>query len=167
MNKRSRKMSLGERLLASVFSQETVVFFFPRESPRYVLTKARSIRMSPPELSHGTGSRRALLERQATVPSAGKGHSEPSPSSFQPRTVRELVGVSRPPYGGAATAGVPAPRRRDGVFPRCLDGGTGGRITRLGGPQRHHLSGSSPTRHPVWLLGLALVCLSQPRLKCH
>lgn len=37
--------------------------------------------MSPPELSHGTGSRRALLERQATVPSAGKSHPELLPAS--------------------------------------------------------------------------------------
>lgn len=141
--------------------------FFPRKGPCYVLTRARRTRMSPPEMSHGTGSRRALLERQATVPSAGKGHPEPSPSSFQPRTIRELVGVSRPPHAGATTAGVPAPPRRDGVFPWCLDGGVGGGMTRLGGPQRHYLSGSSPARHPVWLLGPALVCLSQPRLKCH
>lgn len=165
MNKRSRKMSFGERLVASVFSRETV-FFFPREGPCYVLTRARRTGMSPPELSHGTGSRRTLLERQATVPSAGKGHPEPSPSSFQPRTVRELLGVSisQPSYWGAAIAGVPESPRGFPLLPGCWDGGG---MTPLGGPQRHHLSGSSPARHPVWLLGRALVCFSQPRLKCH
>lgn len=186
MNKRGRKTSFGERLVASFPSRSSLSWRdggFPTGGSLLCSGQSKEEKSKCPLPSCPTGQAPGKPpDRQATVPSAGKGHPEP------PRSVPKLLpALHHPRAGGApksptsptsgssnnrgpsphfAWQGVGYPLGAAASHLKCLVGGEGG-CPGLGVPEG---IGFQAHLRPDILSGSlapALVCLLQPGLKCH
>ena len=152
MNKRGRKTSFGERLVASFLSRSSLSQRdggCPMGRSRLCPSQGKEEKSKCPLPSCPTGQAPGELLRRDKQQSpllakATQNHPEPSPSSFQPCTIREPVGPPRPPHLGAAIRGVPAPLRTAGsgfspgycrVPSRCTAGEEGGDALARGSPK--------------------------------